>query len=130
MLQAEDSFQNKQKPRDTVHEKIKPIYGAHQSALDQHLQLFKKMRRIIGSKPKGQTGNYQQSPGKSIQEFFHQQALILKILFRLSLEAGYGTAQGVKKSLQLVQFGGRQITMTKFRIFRLGPVEFQHLVQR
>ena len=71
LLQTENSFKNEQEPRNTVHKKIKPVYGPHQAALEQHLQLFNKMWRVKGRQPKGQAGNNKQTPRQRIHKFFH-----------------------------------------------------------
>ncbi len=54
--QQTDKFCEKQYPRCTVQKKVKPVQGANQPTLKQHLQLFPYMRGIERSQSQGQTG--------------------------------------------------------------------------
>jgi hypothetical protein len=46
-----------------VHNEIEPVYGPHQLAFHQHLELFPDMGRRKGGEPEGQTGEDDEPPG-------------------------------------------------------------------
>ena len=54
-----------------MHDKVKPVYGPHQAALDKQLQLLNEMWWVIWGQPQGQAGYYKKPPRDGIQKFYH-----------------------------------------------------------
>jgi len=64
-------LQYQEHPRDAVKDKVKPVQGPDETPLEEHNQLFHKVRGLIGSKAECEAENDDHTPWQLIEKVFH-----------------------------------------------------------